>query len=78
MDQSPKKLLNKEGESEETAEPLELSIATRQSEMPEKTSLSVPAADDKDWTGTSMAIKVIVGIMVILLIGLAVREKKKR
>ncbi|MCC4771150.1 PKD domain-containing protein [Methanosarcina sp. DH2] len=68
----------KEGESEETAEPLELSIATRQSEMPEKTSWSVPAADDKDWTGTSMAIKVIVGVMVILLIGLAVREKKKR
>lgn len=67
----------KEGESEETAEPLELSIATRQSEMPEKTSLSVPAANDKDWTGTSMAIKVIVGVMVILLIGLAVREKKK-
>jgi PGF-pre-PGF domain-containing protein len=67
----------KEGEPEETAEPLELSIATRQSEMPEKASWSVPA-EDKDWTGTSTAIKVLVGVMVVLLIGLAVKEKKKR
>jgi PGF-pre-PGF domain-containing protein len=68
----------KEGEPEETTESLELSIGSRQSEMPEKASRSTPAAEDKDWTGTSTAIKVVVGIMVILLIGLAVKEKKKR
>lgn len=68
----------KEGEPEETAEPLELPISIRQSEVPEKASWPAPAAEAKDWSGTSMAIKILVGVMVILLIGLAVKEKKKR
>ncbi|KKG15832.1 cell surface protein [Methanosarcina sp. 2.H.T.1A.6] len=67
----------KEGEPEKSTEPLELSIGSRQ-EMPETSSWSLPVAEDKDWSGTSTAIKVLVGFMVILLIGIAVTEKKKR
>lgn len=66
-----------EDESEDTRTPLELSIGRRQSEMPESAPRSVPETD-KDWSGTSTAIKVLVGFMVLLLIGLAVTEKKKR
>lgn len=66
----------KENETE-TAEPLpELSIKSRQAEMPD--SWSVPAAEYKDWSGVSTAIKVVVGFLVILLIGIAITEKKKR
>ncbi|AKB40009.1 PGF-pre-PGF domain-containing protein [Methanosarcina mazei] len=66
----------KENETE-TEEPLpELLKDSRQAEMPD--SWSVPAAEYKDWSGVSTAIKVIVGFLVILLIGIAVTEKKKR
>jgi PGF-pre-PGF domain-containing protein len=66
----------KENETEAAEPPLELSINSRQAEMPD--SWSVPAAEYKDWSEVSTAIKVIVGFMVILLIGIAVTEKKKR
>ncbi|AKB31855.1 cell surface protein [Methanosarcina siciliae HI350] len=56
--------------------PLELSINSRQ-EMPNASSWAVPLAKEKDWTGVSTAIKVFVGFMVILLIGIAITEKKK-
>ena len=64
----------KEGEPEESTGPLEPSIGSRQ-EMPETASKPLQVAEDKDWSGTSVVIKVLVGFMVILLIGLAVKEK---
>ena len=68
----------KENESKESTEPLDLPIGSSQSKVPETSPWSVPATEDKDWSGTSATIKVLVGFMVILLIGLAVKEKKKR
>ena len=63
----------KENESEESTEPL---IGSNQSKVPETVLWPSLAAEDKDWSGTSSIIKVLVGFMVILLIGLAVKEKR--
>ena len=67
----------KENESAESTEPLDLPIGSSQSKVPETSPWSLPATEDKDWSGTSAVIKVLVGFMVILLLGLAVKEKKK-
>ena len=68
----------KENELEESTEPLETSIGSRQYKAPETAPWAVPATEDKDWSGTSAIIKGLIGFMVILLIGIAVKEKQKK
>ncbi|AKB17623.1 cell surface protein [Methanosarcina sp. WWM596] len=64
-----------EKENESAEQPFELSINSRQVEMPG--SGFMPATEHKDWSKVSKAIKVFVGFMVILLIAIAVTEKKR-
>jgi len=64
-----------ENESVESGQ--EFPINSRQ-EIPNASSWAVSLAKEKDWTGVSTAIKVFVGFMVILLIGIAITEKKKK
>lgn len=66
----------KENETESMGPSLELSAKSRQVEMPD--SWSMPAAEYKDWSEVSTVIKVIVGLMVVLLIGIAIMEKRNR
>lgn len=64
----------KENETEAEGQALEPSGITRQVEMPDSWS----GIEYKDWSKVSRTIKVIVGFMVVLLIGIAITEKKKR
>ncbi|HIH74160.1 MAG TPA: PGF-pre-PGF domain-containing protein, partial [Methanosarcina sp.] len=64
-----------EGEPE-SPESLELPINTRKAGGSETASLPIPMAEDRDWSGASTAIKIFVGFMVIVLIGIAITEKR--
>lgn len=64
----------KENSTEATEPPLEPD--NRQVEVPE--SRPMPAVEYKDWSKVSTAIKILVAFMVILLIGIALTEKKNR
>ncbi|MDI9393997.1 MAG: PKD domain-containing protein [Euryarchaeota archaeon] len=63
-----------ENNTETTVLPLESD--NMQVEVPE--SRPVPAAEYKDWSNVSTAIKILVAFMVILLIGIALTERKNR
>jgi len=71
-----KKAIELKDNETEVPEPAELSPKNRQTDS--SNAWPMQATEYKDWSEVSMAIKVIVGLMVVLLIGIAIMEKKNR
>lgn len=71
-----KAIIESTGNRTEAMEPsLELPVNSRQVD---NNSWSMKMTESKDWSGVSLAIKILVGLMVALLIGIAILEKRNR